>query len=204
MISRNATAQCIKQLMRLNQSRSLNNLTISGPRVALSSQSFNARRLNSTHAASQDDNNSDYISPFKDFFEMIQENKITTGTDANDYSELPLKTLRCGIPETALRFKTVAYGRLALAPYVQPQEHKVTMKVNLEDIPFDNDLEKEIFFQIVGPRFNDSKQELTLTSSQFASRIENKRHAVSMLERIMESSKFLAKDVASSQSQSSS
>lgn len=144
----------------------------------------------------------DYVSPFKDFFDMIQDNKISSGKDADDYSTLSVKKLRCGVSESALKFKTVAYGRLALPPYVLPQEHKVTMKVSLDDIIFEDDLEKEIFYQIVGQRYNSEKNELTLISSQFASRIENKRHAVSMLERIMESSKFLAKDVRQSNEQS--
>ena len=129
---------------------------------------------------------------------MIENSKISSGKDSSDYTELPVKMLRCGVPESALKFKTVAYGRLSMPPYVLPQEHKVTLKVNIDDIPFENETELEIFFQIVGQRYNSTKNELTLISSQFASRIENKRHAVSMLERIMESAKFLAKDVKGS------
>ena len=49
--------------------------------------------------------------------------------------------------------------------------------------------------EIVGNRLNDETGLLQLSSSQFGSRIENKRHTVSMLERIVESAKTLAAKV---------
>ena len=193
MISRNATVQCLKKLCKSQSFANKNksqHFTLRSMRTSQINEE--SSRCFSIFAESQQN---DYVSPFHDYFEMIQNNKIVDGRDADDYSELRGKKLRYGIPEDVLKFKTVSYGRTHFAPYVLPQEHKVTMQVNFDDIPLQNDLEKEIFFQIVGSRFDQSKNELTLTSSQFASRIENKRHAISMLERIIESAKFLASDV---------
>lgn len=142
--------------------------------------------------ASTEDPSVVYVSTNQEFFEMIHNNKISSGKDADDYSELPVTMLRCGIKESDLKFRTVAYGRMDSRPYILPQEHKVIMIVNVSDIPFETDLQKEIFFQIVGPRYIAERDELRMQSKQFASRIENKRHVVSMLERIMESAKKLA------------
>lgn len=149
-----------------------------------------------SNSVSQVETEDKYVSPFQDFFDMINDNKISSGKDADDYSVLAVKVLRCGVKESDLRFKTVAYGRSYLAPYVLPHEHKVTLKVNVRDISFGSETEKKIFFQIVGKRYLPKTDELTLISTQFASRIENKRHTVSMLERIMESAKILSNEVS--------
>jgi hypothetical protein len=136
-----------------------------------------------------------YTSPYASLFtEMKERNTAFGANDTNTRSE-PAR-LKCGIPEYRLRFKTVNYPRLELSPYVHPNEYKVTLKVYLNDIPLETDLEKEIFHQIVGQRYREDFGELRLSSKQFASRIENKRHLTSMLDRIVIGAKRLAKDIS--------
>mmetsp|Transcript_24064 Transcript_24064/g.56143 ORF Transcript_24064/g.56143 Transcript_24064/m.56143 type:complete len:183 (-) Transcript_24064:86-634(-) len=132
----------------------------------------------------------DYASPFKEYFDSMERGESMF--DSEPSLSLPSRQLKCGIDEDALRFRTVHYGRLMLPPHVQGWEHRVTVKVSLKDLPIQGDLELEIFRQIVGPRFNQEKGELQLSSNQFGSRIENKRHLVSMLDRIIVGSKRLA------------
>ena len=153
------------------------------------------KNARSTSSVARPSGSDDYESPFADFFQAIADGKTTLGTDSkNPIEEVPTQILKCGIPENVLRFRTVSYGRMLIEPHVQPDEHKVTLKVGVHHIPLESDLEREIFHQIVGRRFVQEKHELRLTSDQFASRIENKRHLVSMLDRIVHSTKRLAKE----------
>jgi len=133
-----------------------------------------------------------YSSPFQEIFDTIQEGKTFMGT--SQFTPPPIKYLKCGIPEHVLRYKTTTYGRLLEAPFVKPNEHKVTLQVDTQHIPL-TDIERLVMKEIVGNRWNDDTGLLQLSSSQFGSRIENKRHAVSMLERIVESAKTLASRV---------
>lgn len=99
--------------------------------------------------------------------------------------------LACGICEDDIAFKTTSYQRLMQAPYVQHREHKVTMIVKWNVLPL-NDFEKRILMEIVGQRYNPEKNELKMTSDQFGSRIENKRHLTSMLDRLVFAARKLA------------
>ena len=83
------------------------------------------------------------------------------------------------------------------APFVQPKEHAVTMKVNIEHLPL-NELELELLREVVGNRLKG--HELRLQSNQFGSRMENKRHLVSQLDRVVMSCKRLAKEINDAQS----
>ena len=56
-----------------------------------------------------------------------------------------------------------------------------------------------MFRRIVGKRYDAKKKELKLVSDQFASRIENKKHVVSILNRIILESKRLAEEAETSQ-----
>jgi hypothetical protein len=139
----------------------------------------------------------EYVSPYSDFFANIEAGRSSLGTTeevARQVFEMKEQYLDCGIPESALRFRTSSYGRFALPPYVSPGEHRVTVKVPLSAIPFDSPSEKEIFHQIVGSRYNKEKDVLQLSSEKFASRIENKRHLVGMIEDIMAAVRRLAKE----------
>lgn len=140
-----------------------------------------------------------YVSPYSEFFANIDAGRTSLGTTEEmeqKVFELQEQHLECGIPESELRFLTRSYGRYALPPYVAAGEHRVTVKVFMEAIPFENEQEREIFLQIVGSRYNSSKGYLQLSSEKFASRIENKRHLVDMIERIVSSARTLAKEFA--------
>ena len=78
------------------------------------------------------------------------------------------------------------------APYIMTKEHQVTVKVHTSDLPL-NAQEKEILREIVGKRLNDERKELRMSSNVFGSRIENKRHVVSMLDRILVSCQRMGK-----------
>jgi hypothetical protein len=138
------------------------------------------------------ESSSSYVSPYNDLFVMMKSNHPSNSFATSPENETP--KLKCGILETVLKFKTTCYDRLILAPYVQPSEYKVILQVNIKHLPIESDLEKEIFHQIVGTRFDHDLNELKLTSNQFASRIENKRHLCWMLDRIVLGAKRLAED----------
>lgn len=133
-----------------------------------------------------------YISPFQDIFDNIKEGKTFMGT--NDFSPPEVKYLKCGCPEHVLKYKTTTYGRLLEEPFVRPMEHQVTLQVESQHIPL-TDMERVAMKEIVGNRLDNETGVLQLSSAQFGSRIENKRHAVSMLERIVQSAKSLAAKV---------
>ncbi len=133
-----------------------------------------------------------YVSPFQEIFDSIREGKTFMGTST--FSPMEVKYLKCGCPEHVLKYKTTSYGRLLEAPFIRPNEHRVTLQVETHHIPL-KDLERLVLKEIVGSRLNDETGLLQLSSSQFGSRIENKRHTVSMLERIVDSAKALAAKV---------
>ena len=107
-------------------------------------------------------------------------------------------TLKCGISEDDLSFKTASYGRLIHTPHVQQQEHKVTLCVRWHVLPL-NEFEKRILMEIVGGRYRPEDNELRLKSEQFGSRIENKRHLVSMLDRLVFAARKLAAEAQKQQ-----
>ncbi|KAL7495523.1 hypothetical protein ACHAWT_007219 [Skeletonema menzelii] len=147
-------------------------------------------------------NDTSYVSPYSDFFANIEAGRSSLGTTEEmeqKLSKLSMQKLDCGICESDLRFRTTSYGRFALPPYVAPGEHRVTVTLNLDSIPWDaqrGEVEKEILLQIVGSRYNPEKNELKLSSEKFGSRIENKRYLVGMIEKIVSNSRELANEFA--------
>ena len=147
---------------------------------------------NNNNNASMNNNNSvgnSYVSPFQEIFDTIQEGKTFLGTSEFQYPSV--KLLKCGVAEHYLRFKTTTYGRLLEEPFVRANEHRIILQVAIRHVPL-NDVERLVLKEIVGDRLNDETGVLQLSSSQFGSRIENKRHVVSMLERAVESARSLA------------
>ena len=130
------------------------------------------------------------VSPYQEIFDTIANGKTFLGTTEFQYPTI--KTLKCGIPEHKLKYKTTTYGRLLEEPFVRPNEHRVTVQIAIRHIPFTNEIQQHVLKEIVGNRLNEETGILQLSSSQFGSRIENKRHVVSMLERAIESAKTLA------------
>lgn len=141
-----------------------------------------------------------YVSPFAELFESIANNASSSIQALADIGDIgaevtPVRrVLKCGIPEDVLRFSSMTYGRTLMAPTVHPNEHRVVLKVNKVHLPL-SDVEMTILREIVGDRLNDERSELRLTSNQFGSRIENKRHLVSMLDRIILSCQRLGSEL---------
>jgi hypothetical protein len=147
-----------------------------------------------------------YVSPYQDLFDRMHKNGPTTLGTTEEYLEFeknqPVKKMQCGMAEHVLRFTTTSYGRTLAAPHVMPNEHRVIAKVHTKYLPL-NDLEMEILREIVGDRLNDERNELRLTSNQFGSRIENKRHLVSMMDRIILSCQRLGRELQEEQTKPS-
>lgn len=152
---------------------------LASPLMTISKRSF----------SSSSSSNNNYVSHLQELFDQMDRNETTLGVDTSVLREE--KILPCGLPESSLRFTTTHYGRLLQAPFVHPNEHTVVMTARLGDSL--SETEQLILKEIVGDRFNTEKKTLRLTSRQFGSRIENKRHLVSMLNRIVSSCKNLAK-----------
>jgi len=162
-----------------------------------------------TPTSAGDGSTEHYVSPLEELFERMERDGPTTlGTTAAEEGgyhafgdSQASKRLKCGVPESKLRFSTTSFGRTMNDPHVHPNEHRVVMKLNLNDVPLDrNGIEMEILREIVGTRLNDERNELRLMSNQFGSRIENKRHLVDMLDRIVLSCQRLAKELQDSAS----
>jgi Mitochondrial ribosomal subunit protein len=141
-----------------------------------------------------------YVSPFQELLDRMHADGPTTLGTTPELLEFERKraqnqrTLKCGILENNLRFTTTSFGRTLVAPHVHPTEHRVILKINTRNIPLDP-TGVLILREIVGNRYNDERQELRLSSNQFGSRIENKRHLVSMLDRIVLSCQRLAAEL---------
>lgn len=146
---------------------------------------------------SDDTDDTDYTSELQDLFDQMEQDPQSSslGVDPEFFAQQNEKRLDCGIPESALRFRTTSYGgRLLNAPHVHPNEHRVVLRVSLDDLKL-TEAETIILQEIVGNRLIHARNELRLTSNQFGSRIENKRHLVSMLNRIILSCRRLAGDI---------
>ena len=162
--------------------------------------STNAERLK--NGKSKIYSSSVYESPMQSFFDDMYCNGPTTLGTTDDLikyerqvQQQEKKMMNCGIPESKLRFTTTSFGRTLDAPHVHNNEHRVIGKLHHNDLPFTTTShEYQILEQIVGPqRLNNSY--LRLTSNQFGSRIENKRHVVSMMDRIISSCQRLASEL---------
>lgn len=138
-------------------------------------------------------NNIQYVSPFAELFKSIDMNALSSiealadigNLNNTEYTPSIRRILKCGIPEDVLRFSSMTYGRTLQAPTVHANEHRVVLKINTLHLPL-SDIEMNILREIVGnDRLNMERSELRLTSNQFGSRIENKRHLVSMLDRMI-------------------
>lgn len=195
--------------------------TIAGRR-SLQGQS---RRFNATRPVAS----SSYVSPFQDFFDEIEQGRTSIGVADDDPSirsllhdnpKNPTPRLKCGISEEVIHFETMVLFRQGIStPFVDPEEFKMAILVDMKDLPFESDLERRIMQQLVGPRrwFVSKEQRgrrtgddfkslgpeaitIKLSSNHFASRIENKRHLIHMLDRLVLSAKELASEAESEQS----
>lgn len=113
----------------------------------------------------------------------------------------PLAEELTPVPRTVssenLRFQfrtTFGHGSSILYPHLKfhPADYKVGLVVKVEDCGFTSDLEKEVFIEMVGPRYNTGKKEVRLTSDRFSNRVENKKYLTNLLEKLIAESKALA------------
>jgi hypothetical protein len=164
---------------------------VSAPQCSPSKRCYSAAAVTTSHDTGNNNSNNGtpYVSPFQGMFDRINEGKTFLGT--TELKKPDIRHLKCGIPEFALRFKTTSYGRMLQEPFVSANEHRVTLQVPMKYLPL-NEVELLVFKEIVGTRLNEEKGMLQLSSIQFGSRIENKRHVVSMLDRMVESAKSLS------------
>jgi len=105
--------------------------------------------------------------------------------------------LPCGILAKKIRYKLVHLPQSTMAPHVSPGEHKVVLKIYMSGMiphPIENEYEKAALLELVGARFNTSRDELTLVSEKFPSRIENKRYLEMLLDTLITSAKSLASE----------
>mmetsp|Transcript_26417 Transcript_26417/g.52641 ORF Transcript_26417/g.52641 Transcript_26417/m.52641 type:complete len:228 (+) Transcript_26417:145-828(+) len=105
--------------------------------------------------------------------------------------------LPCGILTKNIRYKLVHLPQSTMAPHVSPGEHKVVLKIYMSGMiphPIENEYEKAALLELVGARFNTSRDELTLVSEKFPSRIENKRYLEMLLDTLITSAKSLASE----------
>ena len=160
-----------------------------------------ARRPLATTSKSTTNSNNKYESPLAPFFKQVKSGRTSSGLTANaplvDTSNF--SKLECGIDEQDLRFKAVSYERMTLPPFVQGGEFKITLKIDLADIPFENEAEKEVLLEMVGNRYDEKRQRILLNCDKFSSRIENKRYLVALLDRLVMTSRKLVKEAAGNQ-----
>lgn len=105
--------------------------------------------------------------------------------------------LPSGILTKNIRYKLVHLPQSSMTPHVSPGEHKVVLKIFMGDMiphPIENEHEKAALLELVGGRFNTSRDELTLVSEKFPSRIENKRYLEILLDTLITSAKSMVGD----------
>ena len=106
---------------------------------------------------------------------------------------VPAHTLRTFATETIsddlLHFEERAnfsgmtqHARIPFANRVS--ESKVILEVNMRDLDLDPNAERR-FLRMVGTRFNAGKQKVKFVANIFPSRVENRRHLVNILERLL-------------------
>jgi hypothetical protein len=78
------------------------------------------------------------------------------------------------------------HGSSIFFPHLKfnPADYKVALQVNTKDLGLNED-ELKIFLLMVGPRFNQGKREVKLTTDRFPNRIENKRYLIMLLENLL-------------------
>jgi len=65
-------------------------------------------------------------------------------------------------------------------------------QVKLDDLGFSTKTERAVFTQMVGPRYNQGKGQVRLTSEKFANRLENKKHLTYTLEKLVKEAKRIS------------
>jgi hypothetical protein len=101
------------------------------------------------------------------------------------------------IPDEALRFQfkaTFTHGSAIFYPHLKhhPADYKIGLVVKIADLGFKSDMERQIFIQLVGPRYNGGRRDVRFTCEKFANRLENKKYVTYLLEKLVAEAKHLA------------
>lgn len=64
-------------------------------------------------------------------------------------------------------------------------------KINIRDLGL-NELEKSVFRELIGPRFQPGSGQVRLTAEKFPNRIENKKYVTHLLEQLIAEAKRVA------------
>jgi hypothetical protein len=108
-----------------------------------------------------------------------------------------IKPLPRTISDDKLHFEmrtTFSRGNSMFYPHMKmhPADLKVALQVKVDDLDL-NALEKKIFIEMVGPRWNVGKRTVRLTMKRFYNRIENKKYLVYLLENLLHECREIAK-----------
>ena len=104
--------------------------------------------------------------------------------------ELPPRT----VPESALRFEmTSLFDNSAAMQFYShlpqnPANFKVALNVTIDDLNLSKE-ESDIYIALVGKRYKHGQRECRITCDRFMNRIENKKYATIILERLVAESK---------------
>ena len=101
------------------------------------------------------------------------------------------------ISDDKLRFQmraTFTHGSSIFYPHLKhhPADYKVAVVVNVADLGFSNNTERAVFIQMIGPRFNQGKNEVRLTAEKFANRLENRKYLIYLLEKLVAEAKQIS------------
>mmetsp|Transcript_10739 Transcript_10739/g.15974 ORF Transcript_10739/g.15974 Transcript_10739/m.15974 type:complete len:200 (-) Transcript_10739:257-856(-) len=165
-------------------------------RSSISSTIIAKRTFATASTSNVRSNNPPYKSPLAPFFDNISKGRTTSGLKDDDPVMPEPEYLKCGIRRDALRFKANHFPHLNLPPFIHTAEHKVTLLLELQYIPFRNEMERELFIEMAskGGRYNEKHQLIQMSSTKFASRIENMRYLTALVERLMVCVKGLAQE----------
>ncbi|KAL7576372.1 hypothetical protein ACA910_018182 [Epithemia clementina (nom. ined.)] len=157
--------------------------------------------LTNTNASARYFSSGLYESPLDDLLDPDSPCPIYGTRKDSPLKRFPKKYLECGLCEDALRFKTVYYGKMITLPGIHANEHRVTMMVDIKDLPLD-DLGKQILQQLVGiNRYNVHSGKVKMSAVVFASRIENKRYIVRMFDKLVLACQRLSKSLPNGNSE---
>eukprot|EP00522_Entomoneis_paludosa_P004965 CAMPEP_0172470506 /NCGR_PEP_ID=MMETSP1065-20121228/66507_1 /TAXON_ID=265537 /ORGANISM="Amphiprora paludosa, Strain CCMP125" /LENGTH=256 /DNA_ID=CAMNT_0013228455 /DNA_START=255 /DNA_END=1025 /DNA_ORIENTATION=- len=167
--------------------------SVSRPLQVLGGKFFSSETAASSEGASKKKSFS-WVSRFDDVFDPTAPDPVW-GTEPPAVLFDGTKVMECGILEDDLKYRTSHFEKGDVEPFIHLNEHRVAVHVAFDLLPLD-EMGREILRQVVGERRYDlRKKELILQCNYFASRIENKRYLVKMLDKLILSCQRITKDL---------
>jgi len=109
----------------------------------------------------------------------LRNHGFSTAAVQNPYKHLSLPAIN------SIKWETTSYDKFALKPHIHPGEWKVKGKVAVTLLELDETATANLKM-IAGSRYNANRNELTLTSEKFESRMENKNYLISTLDKMVQ------------------